>query len=95
MARDIHRRVAALEARHTVGRPEVEMWINEGDGLMRSRTGKVTTREAFEAAFPNARRFTLDIFDKPAVKLAADPKLRASNSGLSLTKGQGARIETR
>jgi hypothetical protein len=62
MPRDIHRRVAALEARHNVSSPKFEVWINEGDGLLRGPTGQVMTQEAFNAEFPNARRFTLDIF---------------------------------
>jgi hypothetical protein len=67
MPRDIRRRLGALEARHNVGSPKIEVWINEGDGLLRNRTGQVMTQEAFDAAFPNAKRIRLNIFgDGPA-----------------------------
>jgi hypothetical protein len=52
MPRDIHRRLAALEARHHAGAPHIRVWINEGDGLLRTRTGEVMTRKDFDTAFP-------------------------------------------
>ena len=63
MVRDIRQRLAALEARH-LGAPKIEVWINEGDGLLRSPTGQVMTRKTFDAAFPDARKLKLDIFEK-------------------------------
>jgi len=62
MVRDIRRRLAALAACRRVCARKFELFINQGDGLLRNRTGQVMTREAFDAAFPNARRITLDIF---------------------------------
>jgi len=62
MARDAHRRLAALEARNHVGARNFELWVNEGDGLLRNGAGQVMTRNAFDAAFPNARRIKLNIF---------------------------------
>ena len=64
MSRDIRRRLTALESRRGIGAPEIEVWVNEGNGLLRNRAGDVMTREAFDAAFPNARTITLDIFNK-------------------------------
>jgi hypothetical protein len=65
MARDIFRRLTALE-RHRVGTPKVEVkvevWINEGDGIVRHRSGRVMTKEAFDAAFPHARHISLNLF---------------------------------
>jgi hypothetical protein len=58
---DIHRRLAALEARHHTGTPKFNVWINKGDGLLRNRDGAAMTQEAFDAAFPNAIKFTLNI----------------------------------
>ena len=59
MRRDIHCRLAALEALHQAGTPKVDIWINEGDGLVRNRDGAVMTQEAFDAAFPKAVKITL------------------------------------
>jgi hypothetical protein len=44
--------------------PIYECWVNEGDGIVRHRDGRSMTREAFEAAFPDAETFTLNLFDK-------------------------------
>jgi hypothetical protein len=66
MARDIHRRLAALETRHHVAKPKFEMWLNRGDGLLHGPEGEVMTQAAFNAAFPNARRITLSIFGEHA-----------------------------
>jgi hypothetical protein len=60
----MHRRLAAVEGRRQTGMPKVEIWINEGERHVHSPTGRTMTHEAFQAAFPNARRFTLDIFGK-------------------------------
>jgi hypothetical protein len=62
MALDIHRRLARLETKKHVGKPRIELWINDGHGLLHNPSGQVLTREAFDAAFPNARKFTLNIF---------------------------------
>jgi hypothetical protein len=69
MRKDILRRLAALEARHNVRMPVFDLWIDEGDGLLRQSTGEdstgqVMTREAFNAAFPDAKKIRLNIFDK-------------------------------
>jgi hypothetical protein len=64
MARDICRRLAALEARRHVGPPKFEFWVNKGDGYLRNKDGTTMTRDAFDAAFPNAIKIKLDIFDK-------------------------------
>jgi hypothetical protein len=64
MAGDIHRRLAALETRRYMGAPKFQVWVNEGDGLLRSREGRVMTQEAFDKAFPNARKMKLNIFEK-------------------------------
>jgi hypothetical protein len=64
MVRDIRHRLAALEARHHVGPPKFECWVDAGDGYLRNNDGVTMTREAFDAAFPNARKITLDIFKK-------------------------------
>ena len=63
MRRDIPRRLAALEALHQAGTPKIDVWINEGDGLVRNRDGAAMTQEAFDAAFPKAIKITLDIGD--------------------------------
>ncbi len=59
-----HRRLAALEAPGQIGPPKVEIWINDGDRHVHPPTGRAMTHEAFQSAFPNVRRFTLDIFGK-------------------------------
>jgi hypothetical protein len=41
-----------------------ELWIDEGDGILRHRDGRSMTREAFEAAFPDAETIRLKIFDR-------------------------------
>jgi hypothetical protein len=66
MPRDIDRRLGALESQHNFSSPKIEVWINEGDGLLRNRAGQVMTQEAFDAAFPNARHITLSIFGEQA-----------------------------
>jgi hypothetical protein len=63
MIRDVHRRLSALEARRGAGAPKIDIWVNEGNGLLHNRAGDVMTREAFDAAFPNARKIKLNIFD--------------------------------
>jgi hypothetical protein len=60
----MHRRLVALESRGKIGPPKVEIWINEGDRLVHPRTRRVLTHQAFKAAFSNAKRFTLNIFEK-------------------------------
>lgn len=64
MAHDIRRRLAALEARRGVVAPKIQVWVNGGNGLLRNREGQVMTREAFDTAFPNARKISLDIFNE-------------------------------
>ena len=64
MRNRMHRRLAALEAQGQIGTPNVEIWINEGDRHVHHPTGRAMTHEAFRAAFPNAKMFTLDIFEK-------------------------------
>jgi hypothetical protein len=67
MAGDIHRRLAKLETKDRVGKPKFEIWLNTDDGYLRNKEGMTLSREAFDAAFPNARKFTLDIFgNKPS-----------------------------
>lgn len=46
MARDILRRLAVLEDRHCVGPPKVKIWINDGNGIVRDRSGREMTKEA-------------------------------------------------
>lgn len=62
MRRNFHHRLARLEAKENIGPPKYEFWVSAGDGLVRNRDGRTMTQEAFDAAFPNARNFTLDIF---------------------------------
>jgi hypothetical protein len=64
MKNRMHRRLAALEDPGQISPPKVEIWINHGNGHVHHPTGRAMTHEAFKAAFPNARRFTLDIFQK-------------------------------
>jgi hypothetical protein len=64
MRRDLHGRLAALEAKHHPVETRIETWLDEGDGLLRNG-GRVMTREAFRAAFPHAMRVSLNI-GKPA-----------------------------
>ena len=64
MRSGMHRRLGVLEARGKGGTPRVEIWINDGDRHIHPSTGRAMTHEAFRAAFPNARSFTLDIFQK-------------------------------
>jgi hypothetical protein len=40
------------------------LWVDGGDGILRHRDGRSMTREAFEAAFPDAKTIRLKIFDK-------------------------------
>ena len=60
----MRRRLAALESQGKIGPPKVEIWINDGNKHVHPPTGRVLTHEAFNAAFPNAKRFTLNIFEK-------------------------------
>jgi hypothetical protein len=63
MVRDIHYRLARLEAKRNIGAPKFEVWVDAGDGYMRHKDGMTMTRDGFDVAFPNTRRFTLDIFE--------------------------------
>jgi hypothetical protein len=63
MTRDIDRRLTGLEVRRGTSAPKSEVWVNEGNGLLRNRAGNVMTQQAFEAAFPNARKIKLNVFD--------------------------------
>jgi hypothetical protein len=58
----LKRRLAKLEAKRDIGPPRSECWVNSGDGLLRHKDGRTMTQEAFDAAFPNAQKITLDIF---------------------------------
>jgi hypothetical protein len=60
----LKRRLARLEAKENIDPPKFQLWVNEGDGCLRNKDGTIMTREAFDAAFPNARKMTLDIFEK-------------------------------
>jgi hypothetical protein len=60
----LKQRLTRLEAKENIGPPKFECWVNEGDGYLRSEDGRIMTREAFDAACPNARKITLDIFKK-------------------------------
>jgi hypothetical protein len=60
----LKRRLARLEAWENVGPPKFECWVDAGDGHLRHKDGRIMTREAFDAAFPNAKKITLDIFEK-------------------------------
>jgi len=60
---DIHRRLAALEARQHVATPKFECWVDAGDGYLRRKDGTTMTRAAFDAEFPNARKIKLNIFE--------------------------------
>jgi hypothetical protein len=62
--RDIARRIESMEAERHDCKPQCETWVDGGDGLLRTRSGKVMTREAFDATFPNARKIKLNIFDR-------------------------------
>lgn len=64
MVSDIRHRLTALEVLHYARKRNIEVWINEGDGLLRNRAGEVMTQAAFCAAFPNSRHITLNIFDE-------------------------------
>jgi hypothetical protein len=64
MRNRMHRRLAALETQGQIRTPNIEIWINDGDRHVHHPTGRAMTHEAFQAAFPNARRFTLDIFEE-------------------------------
>jgi hypothetical protein len=77
MALDIRRRIAALESRYHVGKPKIAMWLSEGDGLVRGPEGEMMTREAFDAAFPNVKRITLDIFGERTMGVALSKRLRS------------------
>ncbi len=59
----LKRRLAWLEAKENIGPPKFEVWVNAGDGYLRNQAGMTMTREAFDVAFPDAREFTLDIFE--------------------------------
>jgi hypothetical protein len=64
MVRDIRRRIATLEARRRVGPPEFDLWVNEGDGILRNRDGRTMTADAFDAAFPDSETIRLNLFEK-------------------------------
>jgi hypothetical protein len=53
----------------------MQVWLNKGDGFVRSPMGKVMTQEAFDAAFPNARHITLNI-----------PKPKGTAGGMDTTE---------
>jgi hypothetical protein len=59
----LKRRLARLEAKENIDPPKFQLWVNEGDGCLRNKDGAIMTREAFDVAFTNARKFTLDIFE--------------------------------
>jgi hypothetical protein len=63
MVRDIRHRLAALEARHHVGPPKFECWVDAGDGYLRNKDGATMARDAFDAAYPKARKIKLNIFE--------------------------------
>ena len=63
MARDIRHRLVVLEARHHVGPPKFECWVDAGDEYLRNKDGVTMTRSAFDAAFPDARKIKLNIFN--------------------------------
>jgi len=54
MARDVHRRLIALEAQRDVSATKFELWATDRDALVRYSAGDVMTQEAFDAAFANA-----------------------------------------
>jgi hypothetical protein len=60
----LKRRLARLEAKQNIGSPQVEVWLDKGDGYLRKNDGTTMTREAFDAAFPNAMKVTLDISEQ-------------------------------
>jgi hypothetical protein len=64
MKASLVKRVARLEAKENIGSPKFQLWVNEGDGYLRNKDGMTMTREAFDAAFPNATKVTLNIFQK-------------------------------
>jgi hypothetical protein len=55
--------IAALEVQHHAGPPRFELWVDEGGGILKTRDGKSMTRDAFDAAFPNAIKIKLAIFE--------------------------------
>lgn len=61
----LERRLTGLEANGNVGPPKFEFWVDEGDGYLRKKDGTTMTREAFEAAFPNATKFKLNLDPLP------------------------------
>jgi hypothetical protein len=57
----LKRRLAWLEAKENISPPKFEFWLDAGDGYLRNKDGMRMTRQAFDAAFPNARKITLNI----------------------------------
>jgi len=60
----LKRSLARLEAMQNIGSPNVEVWLEKGDGYLRKKDGTTMTRQAFDAAFPNAMKITLDISEQ-------------------------------
>jgi len=58
----LKRRLAKLEAKRNIGPPKFRFWLDKGDGYLRNNDGITMSRQDFDAAFPNARKFKLDIF---------------------------------
>jgi hypothetical protein len=61
----MQRRFAKFKAKNHTSTPKFELWINEGGGLLRNPDGRTMTRQDFDTAFPDATKFTLDIFNEP------------------------------
>jgi hypothetical protein len=66
MGRDLHGRLAALEAKRHPITTRFETWLDKGDGLLRNGD-RVMTREAFRAAFPDAMRIRLNLGNPPGM----------------------------
>jgi hypothetical protein len=62
----LERRLAGLQAKENIGPPRFEFWVDEGDGYLRKKDGTTMTREAFEAAYPNAIKFKLNLDPLPS-----------------------------
>jgi hypothetical protein len=61
----LKRRLAKLEAaKENFGPPEFEeVWVDAGDGYLRNQAGMTMTREAFDMAFPDAIKLTMNLFE--------------------------------
>ncbi len=60
----LKRRLTQLEVKKNISPPKYRLWVSDAaGGLLRNSDGRTMTREAFDKAFPNAKKFRLNIFD--------------------------------